>query len=171
MSELVYETSETKHWKNLFPNKTQLLGSHNLNEGEELIAEIVSVTVEKIKNQSGGDEEVAVINFNNAPPMVMNITNAKIVSSLYGDLYTGWIGQSVQIYATPIKAFGQVTNCLRIRGAIPETKQDLSKYQADLNACETMDELKKVFTAIPKHLKTSLAHLKDSMKDKINENS
>jgi len=171
MTDLVYEPSTTQHWKNLFPNKTQLLGSHNLNEGEELIAEIVSVTVEKIKNQSGGDEEVAVIRFNNAPPMVMNITNAKIISSLYGDLYTGWIGRSVQIYATPIKAFGQVTNCLRIRGAIPQTNQDISQYQASLNACENMDELKKAFTAIPKHLKPMLDSLKNSMKDKLNDNS
>ena len=168
---LVFEPSTTQHWKNLFPNKTQLLGSHNLNEGEELIAEIVSVSVETIKSQSGSDEEVAVIKFNNAPPMVMNITNAKIISSLYGELYSEWIGRSVQIYATPIKAFGQVTNCLRIRGAIPNTNEDLSQYQSALSACETMDELKKTFTEIPKHLKPTLAPLKDSMKDKINENT
>ena len=35
---IVYEPSQTTHWKNLFPNKTMLLGSHNLNEGEELVA-------------------------------------------------------------------------------------------------------------------------------------
>ena len=71
---IVYEPSQTTHWKNLFPNKTMLLGSHNLNEGEELVATIDHVEMQSIRNQSGQNEEVPVITFINAPPMVMNIT-------------------------------------------------------------------------------------------------
>ena len=33
---LVFEPSATQHWKTLFPNKSAILGSHHLNEGEEL---------------------------------------------------------------------------------------------------------------------------------------
>ncbi len=166
-AQLIFEPSETEHWKTLFPNKTKLLGSHNLNEGEELIAEIASVDLQLIKNQNGKDEEVAVIQFKNAPPMVMNITNAKIISSLYGDLYSGWIGKSVQIYATPVKAFGMVQTALRIRGAIPNTGEDLSSYIKELKSCKTMDELKDTFTATPKHIKPKLTAIKDEMKDKL----
>ncbi len=168
---LIFEPSETQHWKTLFPNKNLLLGSHNLNEGEELIAEIEGVSLQMIKNMTGKDEEVAIIQFTNAPPMVMNITNAKTISSMYGDLYTGWVGKSIQIYAVPVKAFGIVQTALRVRGAIPDTNEDISIHQADLSACESTKELRQVFTAIPKHLKPQLATLKDSMKEKLSENS
>ena len=34
---IIYEPSKTTHWRNLFESKSMLLGSHNLNEGEELV--------------------------------------------------------------------------------------------------------------------------------------
>ena len=45
-SKVIYEPSQTTHWKNLFPEKMKLLGSQNLNENEELIATIKKVAIE-----------------------------------------------------------------------------------------------------------------------------
>ncbi len=168
MANLVYEPSKTTHWKNLFPSKTMLLGSHNLNEGEELIAEIQSVSVELIKDQQGKDERVPVVTFVNAPPMVLNITNTKIIASLYGENYDQWAGQSIQIYATKVKAFGVVQSALRIREARPNVGEDTEQYKTKLEGCSTLDELKKEWMDIPNYLKTKLEDIKNLRKEMIN---
>ena len=164
---IVYEPSQTTHWKNLFPNKTMLLGSHNLNEGEELVAKIDHVEIKKIKNASGKQEEVPVITFEKAPPMVMNITNVKIIASLYGPSYHNWKGQSIQIYAMMVKAFGVEVMGLRVRAAIPDTNENIDAYFNSLSNCTTIQELKQAFMDIPKHLKVRLTEHKDTMKHKI----
>ena len=164
---IVYEPSQTTHWKNLFPNKTMLLGSHNLNEGEELVATINYVEMQSIRSASGKQEEVPVITFVNAPPMVMNITNVKTIASLYGPSYHHWKGRGIQIYATLVKAFGSEVMALRVRAAIPDTNENIDKYVNSLNECTTMQELKEAFGLIPKHLKVRLTKDKDTMKNKI----
>ncbi|TNF09442.1 MAG: hypothetical protein EP323_00295 [Gammaproteobacteria bacterium] len=167
---LVYEPSKTTHWKNLFPSKTMLLGSHNLNEGEELIAKIKRVTIEQIKNTSGQTEHVPVLHFDGkVPPMVLNITNSRSIASLYGEHYDHWEGCSVQIFATKVKAFGIEQMALRIREAIPDTNQDISEYDDALRACTTIQDLQKVFMSIPKHLKPKLVATKDEIKEALSE--
>jgi len=170
MTNLVFEPSQTTHWKNLFPNKMMLLGSQNLNEGEELIAEISGVDIEDIKDQNGGTEQVPIMKFKNAPPMVLNITNTRTIASLYGDRYDGWVGRSIQVYATMVKAFGKEGLALRIREAIPDTMEDIEGYERSLSGSETMGDLQKAYAAIPKHLKPRLVKLKDVMKEKLNGN-
>lgn len=167
MTQLVFEPSHTTHWKNLFPNKMLLLGSQNLNQGEELIAKIKSVGLKEIKNTSGKTETVSVVEFENAPPMVLNITNAKTIANLYGELYSDWVGCSVQIYATKVKAFGQEQTALRIREAIPNTGQNTKKYEDTLRACTVMADLQDVFMKTPKHIRPMIAAVKDEMKGKL----
>ena len=168
-TEVVYQPSETTHWKNLFPNKTMLLGSHNLNEGEELVAKILHVEVQTIKSSSGKDDKVPVVNFENAPPMVLNITNARTISSLYGERYNDWKGKSIQLYVTMVRGFGtsQKVQGLRIRTVVPQTNEDVQQYVNNMRACTTLSDLQSAFTAIPKHLKTGLITEKDAMKNTI----
>lgn len=168
MTTLIYEPSHTTHWKNLFPNKTLLLGSHNLNDGEELVAAISGVSIQPIKDQNGNEEQVPVLTFTNAPPMVLNITNTRTVASLYGPNYDQWEGKSIQIYATMVKAFGKNELALRIREAIPTTSEDVSQFEEALSACKTVDELRTVFMGIPKHLKPRLEQTKNKMKEALN---
>lgn len=168
MPELIFEPSKTTHWKNLFPNKMMLLGSQNLNDKEELIAVIRSVDIQTIKSANGKDENVPVVLFENAPPMVLNITNTRTIASLYGECYDQWAGKSIQIYATKIKAFGVEQTALRIREARPKTGESVDTFENGLKACTTINDLQKVFMAIPKHLKTRLVSVKDEMKETIN---
>ena len=170
MSEIIYQPSVTTHWRNLFESKSMLLGSHNLNEGEELVCEITNTGIQTIKNKSGKDENVPVILFNNAPPMVLNITNTKTIASLYGDLYDQWIGKSIQVYATKVKAFGAVTMALRVRPVIPANNQDLQQFTNQLNQCTNMDQLKSVFMALPNNVKPELTQLKDTIKMRLEPN-
>ena len=169
MTQLVFEPSQTTHWKNLFPNKMLLLGSQNLNEGEELIAKIKSVDIEEIKSTNGQTERVPVVKFENAPPMVLNITNSRAIASLYGEHYDRWVGESVQIFATKIKAFGQEQMALRIREAIPDVNINTSTHENALRACTTLSDLQKVFMGIPKNIKPKLIDVKDEMKEQLSE--
>lgn len=168
MTTLVFEPSQTTHWKNLFPAKTMLLGSHNLNQGEELIATIKSVSTEIIRDQNGKEEKVPVVKFDSAPPMVLNITNSRTIASLYGEQYDNWIGCAVQIYATKVRSFGSEVMALRIREAKPNIPTDNTAHEKALRACNTLDELKEVFTRLPAHTRTQLTSLKDELKGNLN---
>lgn len=169
MSNIVFQPSTTTHWRNLFENKSMLLGSHNLNEGEELVCEIVNTGLQTIKNKAGKDEQVPVIIFNNAPPMVLNITNTKTIAALYGDLYDKWVGRSIQVYATKVKAFGAVTTALRVRPVIPANSNDLQQYVNTLNACGNIEQLKQAFMSLPNNVKPELTQLKDTIKAQLEQ--
>lgn len=169
MSNIIYQPSTTTHWRNLFESKSLLLGSHNLNEGEELVCEICNTGMQTIKNKSGKDEQVPVILFNNAPPMVLNITNTKTIASLYGDLYGAWVGKSIQVYATKVKAFGAVTTALRVRPVIPANSNDLQQYVSKLNACGSIEQLKSVFMGLPNNVKPELTQLKNNIKTALEQ--
>lgn len=166
---IVYEPSQTTHWKNLFPSKMMLLGSQNLNQGEELVAKIRHVEIQQIKSSTGKGDNVPVVTFENAPPMALNITNARTISGLYGESYDGWRGQSIQLYVTGVKGYGtkEMVNGLRIRNTIPSTPEDAQSHTASLENCATLKELQQAFTAIPKHLKPNLIGLKDTLKQKL----
>ena len=144
-----------------------LLGSQNLNEGEELIARICNVEIQAIKNTNGKEEHVPVVQFENAPPMVLNVTNSRTIASLYGEHYDQWKGNSIQIYATKVKAFGVEQMALRIREARPDINQDVEEFELSLRSCQTMKNLQDAFMAIPKHLKPRLVAVKDEMKEAI----
>ena len=165
MTNVVYQPSQTTHWKNLFESKTMLLGSHNLNEGEELVAQIKCVSIQKIRNQQGKDEHVPVCEFFNAPPMVLNITNTRVIASLYGDNYDQWANQYIQIFATMVRAFGANQMALRIRQKKPQVGVDVSQYEASIRSCKTIQELQKAFMDIPRELKPQLTAVKDEMKE------
>lgn len=167
-NKIIFQPSTTTHWRNLFKNKSMLLGAHNLNEGEELVCEMVSVGIQQIKDKNGKNEEVPVLTFTNAPPMVLNITNTTTIAELYGSDYKKWQGQKIQVYATNVKAFGKTSEALRIR---PKkiTSEDLSQYENALKNCKSLDELKSVFMGLPKHVMPKLSKLKDIKKGELCE--
>lgn len=167
MSNIVYEAATTTHWKNLFAKKCMLLGSHNLNEGEELVLQIASVEIGNIKNQNGKDEKVPIIKFNNAPPMVLNITNTRTIASMYGELYDRWTGCYIQLFSAVIKVKGIQQSALRVRPKKPNVGQDLSQYENNLKSCRSIDELKNVFMSIPQSARGQLNSLKDSIKESL----
>ncbi|AUR84274.1 coil containing protein [Vibrio phage 1.052.A._10N.286.46.C3] len=168
MSEnIVYQPSITTHWKNLFEKKSMLLGSHNLNPGEELVLQIQSVSIQKIKNQNGKDESVPVVQFVNANPMVLNITNARMLASLYGELHECWVGRYIQLYSADIKVKGEAMTALRIRPKVPSVGVNFDAEENALRNCKTLKELQGVFLKLPAQAKSMLANVKDEMKAKL----
>lgn len=143
------EKGTNRHWKNFLDK--DYLGSHNLEEGEELL-----VTIEKFE----GEEEVTttdgkksaktVLYFKeNVPKMIMNITNGNTISNLYGSHPDKWVGKQIQIFATPVKAFGKTQDALRVRDFIPKINVDTNIHVAKLATATTLEELKTIFKCLP----------------------
>lgn len=122
---------ETKtHWKKCF--SSDYLGSCDLEDGKDLKAVIKSVSVQKVKNTDGKEQERNVAKFTDAnlKPMILNATNCKIIKKFAKSPYINdWINIPIQIYIKDdIRAFGDVTEGLRIRETQPEmSKPKLTK--------------------------------------------
>ena len=114
---------ETKtHWKKVF--NSDYLGSCDLEDGKDIKAVIKHVTIMEVKNTDGKKQNRNVATFTNPDlkPMILNVTNCKIVKKFTGSKFIDdWNNVPVQIYVKDdIKAFGDVTEGLRIREIQPK---------------------------------------------------
>lgn len=142
------EKGGNRHWKNFLDK--DYLGSHNLEQGEEMLLTIDKfVGEEGVKGTDGKTTIKPVLYFKeDVPKMIMNITNGNTVSALYGSHPDNWVGKKIQIFATPVKAFGKVQDALRIRDVIPAQKIDNTEALAKINTCKTQEELKSTYLAL-----------------------
>lgn len=114
------ETSLT-HWKKL--HNPNYLGAYSLDVGKDMILTIQTVKKELV--ESAKSEECTVIYFlENVKPMVLNATNSKQITKIYGTPYIEeWEGKKIQLYAAKIQAFGDEVEALRIRPKVPVLKK------------------------------------------------
>lgn len=117
------ETTKT-HWKKVF-NK-DYLGSHDLEDGKDLIAVIDHIEIKEVPDSSGKASKCNVAVFQGKiKPMVLNVTNCKIIKKFSGSNYIEeWKGVPVTIYSKNIKAFGEEMEALRIRDKQPNIQKD-----------------------------------------------
>jgi len=112
---------EKIHWKKVF--NSDYLGSCDLEDGKDLKAVIKSVAVKNVKGPDGKEQERNVATFTDAKvkPMILNATNCKLIKKFAGSVFINdWNNIPVQIYIKDdIKAFGEVTEGLRIRPSQP----------------------------------------------------
>lgn len=115
---------EKTHWKKL--TNPDYLGAYALEPNTDLIAQIDYVQQEMVNSPDGKKEECTVAHFNekNIKPMILNVTNCKVIAKLYDTPFIeDWNEKYVSIYIAKIKAFGDVVEALRIRNRIPSVKQ------------------------------------------------
>lgn len=116
------------HWKKL--HNPDFLGAWDLDEGQDMVLNITSVTTEKVKNSDGKEEDCIVLKTANTKPFILNATNAKTITKVLGSPYIeDWAGQSIQVFSTKVRAFGDVVDALRVRPTKP--KQKLRELNAD----------------------------------------
>lgn len=103
-------------------------------------ATIARITQEEMNDDGGGKVLKHIVYFNgNIKPMVLNKTNALIVSTFLGDDPSTWVGRSVEIYADPtIQMKGKITGGLRMRapnrpGFMAGTGSDFSEPTPSAN--------------------------------------
>ena len=109
------------HWKKL--TNPDYLGAYALEPGQDIIATIKSVGIEKVIGSDGKKEDCTVMHFSEQQfkPMILNVTNAKMLEKLYKTPYIEeWSGRKVQIGVESVKAFGDVVDALRIRKFLPK---------------------------------------------------
>ena len=170
-TKVIYEATPTGHWMELFPKKNMVLGAHNLNDGEELVL-IIDHIKSNVEIKTGRKADpIAMINLiyfvgGKPAPMAMNVTNARILESLYGEKHAGWIGKAMQIHKAQVRnpeGKGTVWG-LCIRKLIPDMGEDVSEYVDKINNAADLDELRAAWTSAPKHIQPQLIKLTNERK-------
>jgi hypothetical protein len=72
------------------------------------------------------NEKKAVVSFSNSTKkLILNATNARTLSNLFGKQLAGWIGQKITLYTCEVNYRGEMTRAVRIKEEIPgETKAE-----------------------------------------------
>ena len=112
---------ETKtHWKKT--DNPNYLGSYAFEPGEEKALTISCAKEETIFNQREGKEEKKlVLHFKeNEKPLILNTTNKAMIAKVTGEIYIeDWTGKGIILCVQKIKAFGELTDAVRVRPVKP----------------------------------------------------
>jgi ribosomal protein L34E len=111
------------HWKKL--TNPNYLGAYSIENGQDLILTIDYIKEEKVTGTDGKKDDCVVCHFKeNAKPMILNATNMKTITKLFGTPYIeDWSGRQIQIGTEKIKAFGDIVDALRVRKKLPQVQQ------------------------------------------------
>ncbi len=129
------------NWKNLA--KYDYLGAYSL-EGvvNELTLTIKSIVRAPVTAEGGATENCIIANFEETnkngvvvKPMVLNKTNCKMITSLYGTPFIEqWVGKKITIYVQQNVKFGrELKPALRIKNVIPSFKCSVCGKEIDEN--------------------------------------
>lgn len=162
-------SDEKTHWKKNF--NYDYMGSYSLEDGNDVIVTIRETKKQLVKGTGGKEQECFVCYFTDSPkPMILNRTNCKIISKLYGSPYIeDWAGLKIQLYSAKVDAFGEKgVDALRIRDFKPEKESNASAIKA-LEACKTLAQLQAVYRNLSKQLQgdTEVIKLKDKLKKQL----
>ena len=109
--------SET-HWKKL--TNPNYLGSYAFIPGEEKIVTIESVAKEQVVGESGKTEDCIVAHLIGEKPLILNKTNCKAISKLFGTPYIEeWAGRKIVLAVQRVKAFGEEVDAVRVKPKLP----------------------------------------------------
>ena len=108
------------------------LGSWDLPDGTDLILTIDHVARDDVKNEKGSEKKLTLhFKERDYKPMVCNTTNAKAISKAYNSTKVeDWENKKIAIYKATISAFGQTTECLRVREYPPRATSSIVRYAA-----------------------------------------
>ena len=101
------------------------LGSWDVPDGSDLVLTIDYVSKDDVQNEKGREKKMALhFKERDYKPMICNTTNAKAISKAYGSTKVqDWENKKISIYKATISAFGNVTECLRVREYPPKTDE------------------------------------------------
>ncbi len=114
----------------MFPSN--YLKADDLSEGD-LTLQIKEVKPEKMKDRDGEEESKPVLYFTEQPKgLILNKTNAKAISELYGTDYTLWVGKKITLFWTEVDSFGEMKPAIRVRKQKPITDLPTLKKQYEV---------------------------------------
>lgn len=105
---------QVTHWKKL--TNPNYIGSEILQPGQELKLTIEKIVKEQVKTADGTQECIVAYFQGGKKGMIINKTNAKIITKVLDTPYIEhWAGKSIIIYAAKVKAFGDMVEALRVK--------------------------------------------------------
>lgn len=132
------------------------LGSWDVPDGSDLVLTIDHVARDDVQNERGSEKKLTIhFREKDYKPMIVNTTNAKAISTAYKSTKVeDWENKKIGIYKATISAFGQTTECLRVRDYPPKTDEpyceecgelitDHGKYKAKVIANNTLSKFGK----------------------------
>lgn len=151
------------HWKRLV--NPDYLGVYSLDNGNDMTLTISKVTREVITSTGGKKEECTVVYFKEAQkPMILNRTNAKIITKIYDTPYIQeWEGHQITLFASKTKLAGEMVECLRIREKIPSLTIEEKRGKVEKYANKSDDVRNGILTYY------SASSLSDLTEQQINE--
>ncbi len=160
--------SQNRHWKNFIDK--DYLGSHNIEQGEEMLLTIARFEgEEKIATKDGEKIKMVLYFKEDVQKMILNVTNANTLTALYGSHPNDWIDKKIRIHSIKVKAFGSMVDALRIRDIVPEVFVDTSKIKVELGACKNLEELKSKWVALSVYARENeeIKSFKEVLKTKL----
>lgn len=119
------------HWKRL--TNPNYLGAYAFEQGEEKTGTIDYVKSESVMNADGKSEECIVAHFKekDLKPLILNKTNCKTITKLYATPYIeNWAGKKITLCVKQVKAFGDVTDAVRVKNKVNADKVPDIKCEA-----------------------------------------
>lgn len=156
------------HWKQNF--NYAFTGAYELQPGEERTLTIKETKKEEVANTNGGKEICFVAYFSeSSKPMILNKTNCKTISKLYGPFVENWNGKRITIKAESVKAFGETVDALRVKNIMPQAAKpvDYSLQMKMLRECQTIEDLQTIYGSMTTEQKAATVNVKDEMKGKL----
>jgi len=83
--------------------------------GQEVTVSMAAVQIETIGQGSDADELPVLSFVGQQKGLILNKTNARSISQLYGTETTGWSGRSVTLYPTTTTYGAETRDCIRIK--------------------------------------------------------
>ena len=117
------------------------LGAWDLNEGKDTVLTIDHVERNEVKNDRGTEKKM-VIHFveQGYKPMICNVTNAKAISKAHGSpKVEDWEKKKIALFKATISAFGDTTECIRVRDYAPKTDEIYCEVCGELITDVTVD--------------------------------
>lgn len=157
------------HWKKL--TNPDYIGAYELLPGEERVVQIISVGRQKVKGTDGKEQECTVATLKNEKPFILNKTNCKTLTKLFGTPFIeNWKDQRIIVFVDKnVKAFGETVEALRIKPVVPilpDLTPDSTKWAGAVEALKkkqvTVEQIEKQYKLTAEHKK----QLKEQGNDK-----
>lgn len=104
------------HWRKL--DNPNYIGAYAFQPGEEKTLTISEIRVEEITGADGKKENCTIVHWveTNNKPMILNSTNAKMITKLTGSPYIeDWTGRSIVLGVETVSAFGERVEAVRVK--------------------------------------------------------
>lgn len=136
------------HYKKL--TDTNYFGSWDI-EQSEIILRITKVERQEVMNGEGRADNKIVLHLDKYKPLILNKTNEKSISKLFGPYVEDWVNKYFTAFKTNVKSFGETVEAVRIRTRPPVFNDKHPAYADAVKAVKegkrTKEQIKAAFNA------------------------